>query len=285
MNLLTNTNLTPFLRWTGSKRWFTKDFISDFLPPEFNNYHEPFLGGGSVFFYIKSNSLINRKYYLSDSNEDLMNAFSQLKDNHHRIIEHLKSFVNSEEEYYKIRNVIPDNVEQRAARFIYLNRTSFNGIYRVNSKGLYNVPYGRRVNVDIVSEKLLSGISIQLKDVYLNSYAFENSLENINKGDLVFLDPPYTVAHENNGFIEYNQNLFSWSDQEKLQKFILDIIEKEAYFILTNASHESITNLYNNVGETSKLSRYSKVGGRNKTRGNYNELIICNTQINALKTP
>ncbi|MGO4879150.1 DNA adenine methylase [Pedobacter psychrotolerans] len=278
MDLLTNAHTTPFLRWTGSKRWFTKEFINDFLPKNFNNYHELFLGGGSVFFYIKSVSNYDRKYYLSDSNEELINAYLQLRDSPSVVIGYLKNFLNTEKEYYKIRSLKPRSSEKRAARFIYLNRTSFNGIYRVNSKGLYNVPYGRRSNVDIVSENLIIKINALLSEVNIMTANFSACLENIEEGDLVFLDPPYTVAHENNGFIEYNQNLFSWSDQEKLQEFILQIIEKKAYFILTNASHQSIFKLYENIGNISKLSRYSKVGGRNKTRGNYNELIIYNTK-------
>lgn len=284
MDIITNANINPFLRWTGSKRWFIKDHISDFLPNNFGDYHEPFLGGGSVFFYIKGSFKSDRKYYLSDSNEELINAFIQIRDNLDMVIKHLKLFVNSEEEYYKIRKLKPRSNEKRAARFIYLNRTSFNGIYRVNSKGEYNVPYGKRSNVDVASEKLLTDIHFLLKSVVIEVSNFEISLQNIKKGDLIFLDPPYTVAHENNGFIEYNKNLFSWPDQEKLKSFVLKVIEKEAYFILTNASHESITNLYNDIGEISKLSRYSKVGGRNKTRGKYNELVICNTKYDALKT-
>lgn len=284
MDLLANAHITPFLRWTGSKRWFTKEFIKDYLPTSFNNYHELFLGGGSVFFYIKSSSNCHREYYLSDTNEELINAYLQLRDNPHDVINHLKRFLNTEKEYYKIRSLKPRSSEKRAARFIYLNRTSFNGIYRVNSKGLYNVPYGKRKSVDIASEDLILKINTLLSEVNLRTANFSACLENIKEGDLVFLDPPYTVAHENNGFIEYNQNLFSWSDQEKLQEFVLQVIKKKAYFILTNASHESISKLYKNIGNISKLSRYSKVGGRNKTRGNYNELVIYNTIENALET-
>lgn len=271
--------ITPFLRWTGSKRWFVNKYLKDFLPNVFNNYHEPFLGAGSVFFYlINSNEKVDREFYISDTNEDLINTYIQLRDNPQCVIKYLKKFKNTSEHYYKIRNENPRIKEKRAARFIYLNKTSFNGIFRVNSKGIYNVPYGRREKVDFVNEELLLSISKKLKNIIIRNESFEENLDNIVKGDLVFIDPPYTVAHENNGFIEYNQKLFSWEDQERLKVYIENIIERQAFFILTNASHISITNLYSNIGEIKKLSRNSQVGGRNKTRGVYNELIIHNTR-------
>jgi DNA adenine methylase len=276
---LIDYKITPFLRWTGSKRWFVKKYINDFLPKSFNNYHEPFLGAGSVFFYlINLNEKIDRKYYLSDTNEDLINTYIQLRDNPHDVIKYLKKLKNTSEDYYRIRNENPRIKEKRAARFIYLNKTSFNGIFRVNSKGIYNVPYGKQENVNFINEELLLSISLKLKDVIIQHESFENNLNNIEKGDLIFIDPPYTVAHENNGFIEYNQKLFSWDDQERLKVYIENIIEREAFFILTNASHISITNLYRNIGKIKKLSRNSHVGGRNKTRGVFNELIIYNTK-------
>ncbi|MEA5402403.1 Dam family site-specific DNA-(adenine-N6)-methyltransferase [Arcicella sp. DC2W] len=270
---------TPFLRWTGSKRWFVNKYLFDFLPESFNNYHEPFLGAGSVFFHlIQSNEKKDRIFYISDTNEDLINTYMQLRDNPNEVIKHLKDLKNTSDDYYRIRDENPLIKAQRAARFIYLNKTSFNGIYRVNSKGVYNVPYGKRENIDIVNEKLLFEISAKLENVIITNKSFELSLDNVNKNDLIFIDPPYTVAHENNGFIEYNQKLFSWEDQVKLKNYIEEIIRREAFFILTNASHISILELYKDIGIISKLSRNSQVGGRVKTRGIYSELIICNTR-------
>lgn len=271
------TYIPSFLRWTGSKRWFIKDHIQNFLPDKFNNYHEPFLGGGSAFFFIKQ-SLENdkRKFFLSDTNEELINAYEQIRDNYEEVIKCLKQFKNTKEDYYKIRNYKPRDYSKKAARFIYLNRTSFNGIYRVNANGVYNVPYGHRPRVDFVTEKLLRDVSKILEGVTFSIHSFEKSLESVEKGDLIFLDPPYTVAHENNGFIEYNQKLFSWSDQEKLKRIIERIIQKNAFFILTNASHSSIESLYKDIANITVFSRPSIVGGRTKTRGIYNEFIIHN---------
>lgn len=269
----TEIKCKPFLRWTGSKSWLIRKGIEKYLPKEFNNYHECFLGGGSVFFSIGK----TKKAFLYDSNEDLIETYIQLRDNLDKVIERLKRFKNTEEEYYRIRASKFKKPHTRAARFIYLNKCSFNGIYRVNNKGIYNVPYGRRLNVDIISKDNLKKISEVLKDVEIRSSDFRMSIENIKKGDLVFLDPPYTVAHENNGFIEYNKKLFSWEDQQRLKEFVDSINEIGAYFILTNAYHKSILDLYKGCGKTFKESRYSQVGGRVKTRGMYNELIVCNT--------
>jgi DNA adenine methylase len=247
------------------------------LPDKFNNFHEPFLGGASVFFFIKQNAEeSNRKFYLSDTNEYLINTYEQLRDNPHEVICHLKKFKNTKEDYYRIRIYNPKINAKQAAKFIFLNRTSFNGIYRVNGDGKYNVPYGHRPHVDFITEDLLLKVSQLLQGTMLSTKSFEKSLAAVKTGDLVFLDPPYTVAHENNGFIEYNQKLFSWDDQEKLKKIIEEIISKNAFFILTNASHASIKALYKDIARITILSRPSIVGGRSKTRGIYNELIVHN---------
>lgn len=269
----------PFLRWTGSKRWFIAEHLEEMLPDSFNNYFEPFLGAGSVFFYLMNKERKNNhNFYLSDSNEELINAYYQIQNNLTRLVKCLGELVNSKEEYYKIRNLKTRSNVTKAARFIYLNRTSFNGIYRVNSNNEYNVPYGNRARVDVVTKDLLHNVNQSLQGIHLKSSGFYNIQHNIKERDLVFLDPPYTVAHENNGFIEYNQRLFSWTDQKRLKILVERIIDRGAYFILTNASHPSIIDLYGNLGTIKKVSRPCKVGGRTKTRGVYNEVIIYNTR-------
>ncbi|MNJ95262.1 Modification methylase DpnIIA [compost metagenome] len=266
-----------FLRWTGSKKWLLKR-IDDFLPKTFNNYHEPFLGGGSVFFYIKKLKASSRKYFLSDINEDLINSYEQIQNNIDQLILKLKTFKNTSDYYYKIRSQKPRNQINRAAKFIYLNRTSFNGIYRVNSKGEYNVPFGKRPNVDIVTRELFMKVNQHLENTVLECISFTHILKNIEENDFVFLDPPYTVSHENNGFIEYNQKLFSWDDQILLRDLVKTLIDKKVNFLLTNASHESIKELYKDLPQITieTISRHCKVGGRTHTRKTYNELLIFN---------
>lgn len=262
----------PFLRWAGGKNWLLKD-LHTYLPNEgFNNYVEPFLGGGSVFFHLSPKEAI-----LSDVNSELVETYCMLRDYVDSIIEILLTYSNTESFYYQIRSKIPNNEIERAARFIYLNQTSFNGIYRVNLKGEYNVPYGFRVK-KFLQEDNLRAASECLKSSIIKTRDFYSSLEDVRKGDLVFLDPPYTVTHNNNGFIKYNAKLFDLKAQLMLSKFIDCVHEIGANYILTNAAHEEIRNIFkrqhNNIKTT---SRASLVGGNNAKRGKYEEFIITNT--------
>ncbi|WP_199142185.1 Dam family site-specific DNA-(adenine-N6)-methyltransferase, partial [Pedobacter sp. ASV12] len=129
----------------------------------------------------------------SDTNEELINCYYQLKEDPNLVIKYLKEYKNTESDYYSIRSSKPRNPSKKAARFIYLNRTSFNGIYRVNSAGIYNVPYGKRFNADIVTEEIFQTMSVFLADCKINCTSFEHTIHNIKENDLVFIDPPYTV--------------------------------------------------------------------------------------------
>lgn len=267
--------IKPFLRWAGGKTWLT-NHMNELLPKTINNYYEPFLGGGSMFFYLKSKGLINGKCYLSDSNEELINAYKVLKSNPKELFELLKVQKNNENEYYRIRNTEFSTNIERASRFIYLNKTSFNGIYRVNKNGKYNVPFGHRKLEKLYNFEQLDKTSKSLKNCFFSVMDFKKVVTKVKEGDLVFFDPPYTVAHENNGFIQYNQSLFSWDNQIELSKLLLVIKEKKASFILTNACHTSIEEIYNDKGKKTILSRASTIGGIGANRTTYKELIYTN---------
>lgn len=261
----------PFLRWAGGKRWLLKS-IDKFMPADgFNDYHEPFVGGGAMFFHLKKNQA-----FISDLNEELIACYFAVKDDAKKVIEYLEGFGMSKEVYYQIRKSRPKGFYNQAARFIYLNQMSFNGIYRVNSKGEYNVPYGYRENFQFNYENLLQAGEL-LRDVILSHEDFEHIIDNVKAGDLVFLDPPYTVAHNNNGFIEYNQKIFSLKDQERLSKVINEIKEIGAYYILTNAAHETIREIFSIHNDTiTEIQRSSLIGGASAKRGKYAEFIITN---------
>ncbi len=267
--------IKPFLRWAGGKTWLT-NHIETLLPKTINNYYEPFLGGGAMFFYLKSKGFINGKCYLSDTNEELINAYRVLKNNPKELFEFLKKQKNTEKEYYKIRKALFLNNIERAARFLYLNKTSFNGIYRVNKSGEYNVPFGHRKFVKLYNFEQLEATSLLLKNCFFSVMDFKKVVTKVNEGDLIFFDPPYTVAHENNGFIHYNQSLFSWENQIELSKLLLKIKEKKANFILTNASHASIEEIYNDKGNKTILTRASTIGGIGANRTKYKEIIYTN---------
>lgn len=264
--------IKPFLRWAGGKAWFVENLQRLIDGKEFTDYYEPFVGGGSVFFSLEFK---NASIHISDSNEELINTYIAVRDNPDRVIEFIKRYRNTEKFYYSLRNRTPRDFYEKAARFIYLNHTSYNGIYRVNRQGKYNVPFGKRAKIGINSE-IIHNASAALKNVDISSCDFGEALKDVSKGALVFLDPPYTVSHNNNGFIEYNKNIFSIEDQERLAQCIKEIEKKGAYYILTNAAHEAIKDIFNTCGTSIVVERKCTIGGKNAKRGGTQELIFTN---------
>lgn len=261
----------PFIRWAGGKTWL-QTRLQNLLPVTYNNYHEPFLGGGATFFSIAPPNTS----FLSDLNEDLINAYQQLKEERTKVIEHIKSFKNTESYYYRLRNDERSDRVFEAARFIFLNRTCYNGIYRVNRSGKFNVPYGHDANAPIFTESNLKNVENALKTAYLSCEDFYVALNHIEKNDFVFLDPPYTVAHSNNGFISYNQKLFTWDDQERLAEMVAEISRRGAKFVLTNAVHESIRELYRGIGKQFEIPRFSTITSQIGKRREISEYLITN---------
>ena len=265
---------TSFIRWAGGKSWlvpFVQEMVSEL---HYNDYHEPFMGGASVFFALEEKGTS----YLSDMNEELINTFSAVRDNPQRVIDYLSQFSNDEESYYAIRESEPREKYQKAARFLYLNAYSFNGIYRVNKQGKYNVPYGYRKNISIDYDRILH-VSVKLKKAVLKTQDFAAAKDNIKTGDLVFLDPPYVVPKETSEvFIKYNQTLFSLDDQHRLADLIDWIDDQKAYFILTNAHDETILKIFQGRGNGRVITRErsSLIGGKQAYRGKIQEYIFTN---------
>lgn len=258
------------IRWAGGKSWlipYVRDLIQSL---DRGNYFEPFMGSASVFFSIERKNLC----YLSDCNEDLVNAFIEVRDHVDEVEAYLRKFKTDAESYYQIRALAPANAAEKAARFLYLNATSFNGLWRVNRLGKYNVPYGHKevsYNYERLTEfhQKLQGVNITCSD-------FDGIRPLIAKNDLVFLDPPYTVSGKDNGFISYNAKLFSLEDQYRLGELIDRINERGAYYIMTNASHPTIMEIFRNRGRYETLERNSLIGGRKAYRGKVQELIFTN---------
>lgn len=268
-----NTGAKPFLRWAGGKSWLIKHLECLFLKDSFATYHEPFLGGASIYFH-----LLPERAFLSDLNEDLIDTYKQIKENVEDVISELAKFENNEIFYYDVRHLKYADAAKNAAKFIFLNQTSFNGIYRVNLKGDYNVPFGYRTKSFFEPENLRLA-SLSLKNANLEQGDFGNSLKNVQENDLVFLDPPYTVTHNNNGFIKYNKNLFNIESQYSLSKYIDNIKEKGAYYILSNAAHDEIKKIFKKENDKIiEVKRASLIGGKNAIRGQYAEYIITNIQ-------
>jgi len=267
--IVSENQLLPFLKWAGGKRWLAKSLLEE-ITPLTGRYHEAFLGGGALFFALEPESA-----FLSDTNAELINAYAAVRDNPYQIAKLLQQHQNkhSKEYYYKIREYKPTSPIRQAARFIYLNRTCWNGLYRVNQKGIFNVPIGTKNNVVLESDdwektsKLLSIATLKCQD-------FEQTIDETEEGDFVFADPPYTVKHNNNGFVKYNQTLFSWQDQIRLRNALLRAKRRGVSIIATNANHESIHQLYSKHFEVKSITRASIIGGGSEFRGVYEELII-----------
>ena len=273
MNIEVKYKAEPFLRWAGGKKWLIKHL--DMLLPKdgFNQYFEPFLGGGSIFLAINP----QKKSFLSDLNEELIQTYSTLKKSPELIIEKLKQFENTKKFYYRIREEQLFDPISKAARFIYLNQTSFNGIYRVNLKGKYNVPYGFRTK-NFLEEAKLIAVSKRLKNTTLSIGDFSKIKSKVREKDLIFLDPPYTVSHNDNGFIKYNQKLFTLKDQERLSNLIDHIKDQGAYYILTNAAHKKIDEIFSKGDFRYEKERASLVGGINAERGQIKEYVFTNVK-------
>ena len=231
----------PFLKWPGGKRWLASEIINHISSRLRGRYFEPFLGGGAVFFALRSPNAT-----LSDINSDLINAYRQVRENPEALVKRLRRKRISANNYYRVRAAKPACPLERAVRFLYLNRTAFGGMYRLNGDGRFNVPYGGgdRTPAPLWRQNLINTASQLLKGVKLLVSDFEEIMEQAGPGDVVYCDPTYTVAHENNGFIRYNEVNFSWSDQKRLASVALRAMRRGTTVIISNACHGEIRELY-----------------------------------------
>lgn len=262
----------PFLAWAGGKRWFVQRHAC-LLPITYGRYIEPFLGAGSVFFHLQPDEAL-----LGDMNAELITAYRGIKEDWRALVKSLeyrqKAHKANPDYYYKIRSRQPTQVIQRASRLIYLNRTCFNGIYRVNQKGQFNVPRGSKSKVVLETDDFES-MSAVLQSAELRVSDFEVLIDEAVNGDFVFADPPYTVRHNYNGFIKYNEILFSWEDQKRLAAALFRAARRGVKVICTNANHESVRTLYSSQEfELMQVSRNSSISAKSSSRKNFEELIV-----------
>lgn len=213
---------------------------------------------------------------LGDLNADLITAFRGIQSNHEgvQLLLEKHHLAHCAEHYYQVRDTIPATLIGRAARVIYLNRTCFNGIYRVNRLGQFNVPLGSRTQVVRATDDY-AAIAGLLSGADLSDCDFEVLTDKAQARDLLFLDPPYTVRHNRDGFIKYNEKLFSWQDQERLAKAAARAAERGAHVIATNAAHPSVRALYSKELFTFRVvSRFSPVSAAPGSRKQFEELVI-----------
>ena len=261
----------PFLKWAGGKRWLVQNHADLFpKPTEYNRYIEPFLGSGAVFFHLQPKDAI-----ISDVNPRLINCYVSIRNNYKLVEQHLRKhhYAHDKNYYYSIRQKKFRSKYQQAAQFLYLNRTCWNGLYRENLKGQFNVPIGSKTNAILITDNF-KATATALYSAKIYSRDFEETIDEAEKGDFVFIDPPYTVAHNNNGFVKYNQTLFSWDDQVRLKIALQRASKRGAEIVITNANHASVSDLYEGLGTHNSLSRRSVISGNNKGRNTTTELVI-----------
>lgn len=268
-----------YLRWAGSKRALLAHFL-DVLPRRFGTYWEPFLGSGALFFLLEPHRAV-----LSDACGDLIETHAAVRDNVNAIIRHLQSMPVSKEDFYGIRAKRGRGWCRRAAEFIYLNKLCWNGLYRVNAEGTFNVPYGRPKTDFLADYENLRACSRALSrpGVRLDVADFERVRRECRLRDLVFFDPPYVTRHNNNGFVDYNQRLFSWADQERLAKVARALGRRGVHVLVTNANHKDVIDLY--TGFKKKIiTRSSTIASNSSFRGSVREVLLYRTSNTATRS-
>lgn len=263
--------LGPLFRWPGGKRWLVPQ-LRPLVPKDCGTYYEPFFGGGALFF-----ALLPPRAVLSDSNVELMESYQAVKDSFSKVEELLSSYGRDRASYESIRRSAPSDSSERAARLIYLTTLAFNGIYRVNRQGRFNVPYGGREYPSLGQQGSLEAYAQALTEAEIASGDFEAAVSTAKAGDFVYLDPPYTVAHSNNGFLRYNERIFSWKDQLRLASVAADLDRRGCVVAVSNAAHTSIRPLYASFAVFA-VSRKSLIAADSIHRRVTEELVFTNAR-------
>ena len=276
---LKHYNLQPFTKWTGGKRQLLGELRS-YMPETYGRYFEPFVGGGALFF-----DLAPEKAVINDFNEELINTYLQIKNNPAELIDLLiKHKENNSKDYYlELRSADRDGRisrmtgVERAARILYMLRVDFNGLYRVNSKNQFNVPYGRYKNPKIVDVDLLHQISDYLNenDVEILQTDFADAVEDAQTGDFVYFDPPYIPLNETSSFTSYTHEGFSYEEQIRLRDTFKELTECGVYAMLSNSSSHLVEELYQEFNihyvEATRTN-----GAKSSSRGKISEIIVTN---------
>lgn len=274
-----NKLVTPFVKWVGGKRQIMTSIVG-LLPKNIGNYTyvEPFIGGGAVLFSLQpKNAIIN------DYNADLINVYEVIKDNLNDLIDDLKTHENNSDYFYKIRQLdrseifIQMDKIQRASRFIYLNKTCFNGLYRVNNAGEFNSPFGRYKNPNIVNEPVLKAVSNYLKtnNIRLSKGDYWDVLESIDKKSFVYLDPPYHPVSESSNFTGYIQGGWNVFDQIRLREACDELHKRGIKFLLSNSAHSFIKDQYKDYN-ISIVKATRTINSDAEKRGEVEEVLIRN---------
>lgn len=265
----------PILKWAGGKRKLSDEIIS-LMPKDYRKraYHEPFFGGGAVFFQIKP-----KKGSINDVNKHLINFYRIVRDKPDELVETARQYPYDKEVYYELRDRFNHeeitDVEQ-AALLLYFNKTGFNGLYRVNSKNEFNVPFGRYKNPTIVPEDRIYEASELLKNVEIFSRDFTYIIEYSKPGDLVYFDPPYLPVSDTSDFTSYSSDGFSYDDQLMLVDTCKKLDEKGVYFVLSNSSVKVLVDKYEEYFTVHTVQAARSINSKASKRGEVNEILVSN---------
>jgi len=271
----------PFVKWVGGKRQLLKQFRDlGLYPPELfdpttNTYYEPFVGGGAVFF-----DLLPERAELSDLNRELVITYNVIKNNIDELIFSLKQHIYDKEYYLEVRakNVNELSDIEVASRFIFLNRTGFNGLYRVNKKGQFNVPFGRYSNPVICDEENLRRVSRELQNVIIKHQDYTSVLKNAQKGDFIYFDPPYYPLNRTSSFTAYTSESFLEKEQTELRDTFVELHKRGCYVMLSNSDTPFINDLYSEIDGATihKITAGRAVNSKGSGRGKITELLVTN---------
>lgn len=274
-----NIILSPIVKWVGGKRQLLDEIIP-LIPKNYTTYVEPFVGGGAVLFDLQP-----QKAIINDLNEELINVYRVVKNSPNELLGLLEKHdkFNNEEYYYDIRKLDREDSYssmsdiEKAARIIYLNKTCFNGLFRVNQAGQFNSPYGRNKNPNIVNKPAILAMSkyFNNNNIKILCGDYRSALNNLRKGAFVYFDPPYMPLSTSSSFTGYTENSFSAKDQEKLKKECDKLNNRGIKFLLSNSDHSLIRELYEGYTITTVKARRS-INSKGNKRGEINEVLVRN---------
>lgn len=280
-----NAKPMPFLKWAGGKRRLTPILISAFpknFNPKENRFFEPFLGGGALTFALGNPSsevyVPGRQLYVNDMNPDLVNTYKIIRDDVHSLIRELKKFenLNDADSFYEIRSAKYTSSVRLAARFIYLNKTCFNGLWRVNSSGAFNVPFGRYKNPKILDEDNLIACSLRLKNSKISLNTFQQAVSHAKAGDLVYFDPPYIPLTKTAAFSQYAKEDFGLEDQKELADAIKGLTAEGVNVILSNSDTPLTREIFGKQLKLRQILVARTISAQGSTRKAVHEVIGTN---------
>jgi len=266
--------IKPFLKWAGGKTRLLPS-LRQSLPPKFNRYFESFVGGGAFFFDLQPTDAV-----LGDSNPELMNCYQVVREKPKDLITTLSKLRVNKSEFYRIRELEAERLSPviRAARLIYLNKTCYNGLYRVNRQGRFNTPYGQHSNVILVDPENLIAASAALCKAELVCADFAKIVDKAQRRDFIYLDPPYVPVGKFSDFKRYTKDQFYEADQERLAQVFRELATRGCFVLLSNSFNAKTVKLYSGfVQRTVKMPRF--VNCKGEGRGHVKELLISNYEL------